>query len=77
MSFSYRCIPIIEYTPEFGIYISVARSSIIISGNHLDVLAEWLSRHRVLWIKESKTGYAIETDDIFVQNITILKPEHG
>ena len=75
MCFSYRCIPLIEYRPDQGIYMNMGRTCIVIAARHLEPLAQWLGQHKVAWIKESKTGYTTQRDTLFVKSITIFKPE--
>lgn len=73
VAFPYKCISLIEYTPDIGIYLSIARKTVIVKGHNLERLYNWLCHHKVSWIKESDTGYSIELDDIFISDIIVSK----
>ncbi len=63
--------PVIDYVPETGIRILYTTNDILVRGRHLDILARWLCSHKVIWLRESRTGYGLESEDIFIQDIEV------
>lgn len=71
LSLPYALHPIVHYNPKQGIVITLDDKDILITGRKLQRLAGWISKQKVLWIKESNTGRGLEADDIFIENIIV------
>lgn len=70
----YALQPIIAYNPEKGIMIQTMQKDILLVGERLKILADWLGAQKVTWVKESPTGKEVEMDDIFLSQIIISDP---
>lgn len=61
----------IEYDPEKGITLSTMQRVIIITGQRLSVLLEYLHDNRLSWLKESKSKLDNEKTEIFIMSFEV------
>ena len=74
-SFSYALLPTVAFYPDVGLVLIFSNYKVSIAGRGLQVLENYLSEERVVWIKESPSAIDDENEDVFVEHIEIISLE--
>ena len=63
--------PVIEYTPDEGLFLRTYQHTIHIRGRGLATLAEWLGTFRVTWIKENPSSTDDGKEGVYISDVII------
>lgn len=64
-------MPIIDYLPEGVLCLKAPGLKIGIFGRNVKILEPHLVQDRLIWIKESLSGFDTKEDDIYIEKIKL------
>lgn len=71
LSVPYYIMPVVDMMPEGILYLKAPGICITIVGRNLGDLEKYFIADRIIWIKESLSGYDTEEEDLYIDHIQV------